>query len=139
MWKICGNVPSWVHSVAMDESTSGDTAAQSPPDRAAVSEPSMSVQELGPGSVGRWLVCSRGSEHVFDLDTGTYCRRPGVGHGRFRHDGHFVRLTRIERWPKVGEPFFIWVDDHEHPTAVEHWHQSSSITSITALPPHMPA
>lgn len=95
----------------------------------------VSVETLGPDSVGRWLVRSRGSAHIFDLDAGTYSRRPGAGHARFRHDGHVVRLTRVERWPTLGEPFFIWVDDHEHPAALEHWHQSSPILSITMLPP----
>ena len=97
------------------------------------------MEELGPGSTGRWLVRFRGREHLFDLDARTYSRRPGAGHGRFRHDGHTVRLTRVERWPRVGEPFFIWVDDHEHPNALEHWHLSSPIVSITALLPDAPA
>lgn len=91
------------------------------------------VAEMGPGITGRWLVRSRGSEHLVDLDAGTYCRRPGAGHGRFRHDGHTVRLTRVERWPRVGATFLIWVDDHEYPGAVEHWHQSSPIRSITKV------
>ena len=89
------------------------------------------VDELGPDSTGRWLVRTRGSEHLFDLDNGTYRRTPGSGHGRFPHDGHTVRLTSVERWPQVGGTFFIWVDDHEHPDLIEHWHQSSTIRSIT--------
>jgi hypothetical protein len=125
----------------VDESTSSETRAATPPvpDQPDGSGSSASVQGLGPGSTGRWLVRSRGSEHLFDLDAGTYSRRPGAGHGRFRHDGHVVRLTRVERWPKVGERFFIWVDDHEQPAAVEHWHQSSPIVSITAVPANNPA
>jgi hypothetical protein len=79
-------------------------------------------------------VRSRNSEHIFDLDARTYSRQPGVGHGRYVHDGHTVRLTVVERWPRVGETFFIWVDDHEYPGALEHWHQSAPIVSITALP-----
>lgn len=97
-------------------------------------ESAETVGELGPESTGRWLVRSRGSEHLFDLDAGTYRRRPGAGHGRLRHDGHTVRLTRVERWPRVGEAFFIWVDDREYP-ALEHWHQSSPVVGIYPLPP----
>jgi hypothetical protein len=92
-----------------------------------------SVDALGPESTGRWLVRSRGSEHLFDLDAGTYCRTPGPGHGRFRHDGHTVKLTNVVRWPRVGDTFLIWVDDHEHPNLLEHWHQCSTIASITRV------
>lgn len=95
----------------------------------------VSVSQLGPDSTGQWLVRSQSSEHEFDLDARTYRRRPGPGHRRFRNDARIVRLTRVVRWPKVGGTFFIWVDDHEYPDLVEHWHQSSSIRSITAVTP----
>ena len=101
-------------------SGSGDAAAE--------------VVELGPDSGGRWLVRSRGSEHFFDLDAGTYRRLRGSGRGKFAHDGFTVRLGRVVRWPRVGDTFFIWVDDPELPDYVEHWHQSSTIRSITRLP-----
>ena len=91
------------------------------------------VEELGPGSTGQWLVRSRGSEHLFDLDAGTYRRTPGSGRSRFRHDGHTVKLTRVERWPRVGDVLFVWVDDHEFPNLIEHWLQSSPIVSITRV------
>jgi hypothetical protein len=96
------------------------------------------VDALGPNSTGRWLVVSGGSEHTFDLDAGTYCRRPRPGHGRFPYDGVMVALTRVERWPRVGGTFFIWVDDPHAPDLVEHWHQSSTIVSITRLPDDHP-
>jgi hypothetical protein len=92
------------------------------------------VDELGPWSTGQWLVCSRGSEHLFDLDAGTSRRAPGAGRSRSRHDGHTVKLTRIERWPRVGDVLFVWVDDHQFPELVEHWLQSSAIVSITQVP-----
>lgn len=119
-----------MHTAVMDE--------QAPTEEQGAGQPNLTasarVTELGPASTGRWLVRSHGSEHLFDLDAGTYSRRPGPGRGRFRHDGHVVRLTRVERWPRVGESFLIWVDDHEYPNALEHWHQSSPIVSITAMP-----
>jgi hypothetical protein len=96
------------------------------------------VVELGPGTGGRWLVRSRGSEHIFDLDAGTYRRLPGPGRGRFAHDGFTVRLGRVVRWPRVGDTFFIWVDGPELPEWV-HWHQSSTNRSITQLPAEEPA
>ena len=40
------------------------------------------VTELTPGMGGRWLVTTRGSQHVFDLNTMTYTRIPGAGQGR---------------------------------------------------------
>ena len=91
------------------------------------------VLELGPRSVGRWRVRSVSSTHVFDFDTHEYVRQPGAGRGKFAHDGHPMRLTRVERWPKVGETFFIWLDDPGFPALVEHWRQSTQILSITPL------
>jgi hypothetical protein len=95
-----------------------------------------SVDHLGPDSTGRWLVRSRGSEHLFDLDAGTYRRTPGPGRGRFPNDGHTVRLASVERWPRVGGTFLIWIDDREHPDVLEHWHQSSVVQSITRFGEH---
>lgn len=116
----------------MDEMTpKAEEAVRRPAFSAADEE----VVELGPESRGRWLVRSRGSEHVFDLDARTYQRRPGAGRGAFRNDGHTVRLGRVERWPRVGESFFIWVDDHQYPDSLEHWHKSSTIACITPLLP----
>jgi hypothetical protein len=88
--------------------------------------------------MGRWLVSTRGSEHTFDLDAGTYLRSPRPGHGRFRYDGQAVALTRVERWPQVGGTFFIWVDDPQTPELVEHWHQSSTVLSITKIHDEQP-
>ena len=88
------------------------------------------VEALGPESAGRWLVHSRDGEHLFDLDAGSYRRTPGPGRSRFAHDGHTVKLTRVERWPRVGDQS-IWVDDHREPDLIEHWHQSSTIASIS--------
>jgi hypothetical protein len=79
------------------------------------------------------MVSTRGSQHTFDLDAGTYCRRPRPGHGHFPYDGDTVSLTRVERWPRIGGAFLIWVDDPRLPDLVEHWHQLSAILSITRL------
>ena len=32
-----------------------------------------------------------------------------------------MKLTRVERWPRVGDVLFVWVDDHEFPELLEHW------------------
>ena len=125
-----------IHTARMEDHEDIPAPATQALSHESLSANSESVDELGPENTGRWLVRSRGSEHIFDLDAGTYIRHPGAGHGQFRNDGHAVRLTRVERWPKIGEPFFIWVDDHEHPAVLEHWHQSSSIISITSLVSH---
>lgn len=60
------------------------------------------VEELAPNTRGRWLVTTRGSRHVFDLEARTYRRHPLPGHGRFPYDGQAVALTRVERWPRAG-------------------------------------
>lgn len=93
------------------------------------------VTELDETSTGRWIVTTRGSTHLFDLDARTYSRTPGTASLHTDHDGLTVPLTRVERWPRVGSSFFIWVDDHDFPAALEHWHQSSEIRSISSAPP----
>jgi hypothetical protein len=91
------------------------------------------VDRLTPDLGGRWLVRSRRSEHLFDLDTWSYQR---TGEGRsFEHDGRSMSLTRVERWPAVGEVFFIWLDDPDIPDELEYWRQSSPIRSITRISP----
>jgi hypothetical protein len=84
---------------------------------------------------GRWLVTTRGSTHVWDLDTMTCTRRPGPtsGSGAFAYDDVSVRISRVERWPRVGATFLFWFDDPGAPQVHEHWRQSSTIQSITAL------
>lgn len=92
------------------------------------------VLALTPQHRGRWRVTSRGSSHVFDLVVGTYQRTAGPGRQQFPHDERPMTLTRVERWPTVGEVFFIWLDDPDQPDDLEHWRQSSTIRSIVSLP-----
>ena len=91
------------------------------------------VQELTLRSTGRWLVATRGSVHVFDLDASTWCRIPRYGRGAFPYDGKTVVLSRVEVWPRVGCMFLIRFDDIDFPTLVERWHRSSIVTAITRL------
>ena len=65
------------------------------------------VTELTPGMGGRWLVTTRGSQHVFDLNTMTYNRIPGAGRGQFLGDGQPQRIWNIGAWPKVGASFYL--------------------------------
>jgi hypothetical protein len=83
---------------------------------------------------GRWLVATRNTIHEFDLDTSTYLRTPVTSVNVFPYDGHLMKLTRVERWPRIGETFFIWLDDTERPDRLEHWRQSSRVRSITRAP-----
>lgn len=91
------------------------------------------TQQLTPEDVGRWLVITQGSEHVFDLDRLTYQRLPGHGRGAFSYDSAVLPLGRVDRWPAVGGTFLIWFDDPSRPDEVEHWRQSSTIRSIERL------
>lgn len=90
------------------------------------------VGELGPTSTGRWVVRTRDSEHLFDLDAKTYRRSPGKSKFVSTHDQRTATLTCVELWPRVGEPFLIWIDDPDKPDLLEHWHKSSIVQSITA-------
>jgi hypothetical protein len=79
---------------------------------------------------GQWLVSTRNTKHVFDLDASTYRRLPGSHSGAFPDDGRVMRLTRVDRWPAVGGTFFIWLDAPDAPDLIEYWRQSSSVRSI---------
>lgn len=88
------------------------------------------VKRLGPTSRGRWLIHSRRSVHVLDLDAGTYERRPGIDSQPFPYDNRTCRLTRIEIWPQVGGRMLLWFDDPDFPDLLEHWCLCSRIQRI---------
>jgi hypothetical protein len=69
------------------------------------------VQELTAEMGGRWLVATQGSTHVWDLDAWTYERRPGKGRGNFQGDGVPQPIWCVKRFPKVGESFYVELDD----------------------------
>ncbi len=92
------------------------------------------VERLDPTSRGRWLIHSRRSVHVLDLDAGTYERRPGPNSQPFAHDNHSCRLTRVEIWPRVGGQMFVWFDDPGFPELLEHWRLCSRIQRIVHDP-----
>ena len=91
------------------------------------------VHQLGPDSTGRWLVTTQRSTHVWDLDAGTYMRQPGDGSERFGLEGQPMKITRVERWPAVGDRSIVWFDDPEFPNVMEHYRVSSAIRSIEQL------
>lgn len=91
------------------------------------------VDELGPEDSGRWVVVTEQSMYVLDLDERTVSRRPMSSMVHMPHDSGIQRLTRVEVWPKVGEAFFFWFDDPQHPDQVEHWRISTRIVTIGRL------
>lgn len=93
-----------------------------------------SVLELGPGDHGRWLITTKSSRHMWDLDAGTYQRLPGDDGPAFDWDGRVVRITKVDRWPAVGGKSLIWFDDPEMPDELEQWRRSATIVSIERLP-----
>ncbi|ANE78458.1 hypothetical protein A7U43_03085 [Mycobacterium adipatum] len=95
----------------------------------------VSLDELGPGVGGSWLVVTQGSRHEWDLDAMTYMRMPGPASlsGQFAMDGQRLRITRVERWPRVGFTSLVFFDDPTRPLDYEHFRQSSQIESITQI------
>ena len=69
------------------------------------------VQELTPDMGGRWLVTTQGSTHIWDLDSWTYERRPGAGRGNFGGDGVPQPIWCVKRFPRVGESFYVELDE----------------------------
>lgn len=94
------------------------------------------VEKLTPDMTGRWLVTTQGTEHLWDLDRGTYARMPGESSvaGAFDHDGTEHPITRVEWWPRVGGQALVWYDDPENPVFIEQFRRSSRIRSIARLP-----
>jgi hypothetical protein len=88
------------------------------------------VEILDPTATGRWLIHSRDSVHVLDLDAWTYERRPGATSQRFAHDNTVVALTRVEVWPRVGGRMLVWFDDPDAPDLLEHFRLCSRIRAI---------
>lgn len=98
------------------------------------SEPSSeTVGELTAGMRGRWVVASQGSTHLWDLDALTFTRRSGPASpsGAFDYDGIAHRITRVSRWPRVGDQSLVWFDDPASPFDTEQFRRSSVIVSIT--------
>ncbi|WP_288338300.1 hypothetical protein [uncultured Gordonia sp.] len=85
---------------------------------------------------GRWIVASQGSTHLWDLDELTYTRRPGPASpsGSFDYDGIAHRITRVTRWPRVGDQSLVWFDDPASPFDTEQFRRSSVIVAITRAP-----
>lgn len=96
-----------------------------------------SAATLRARDAGCWLVRTRGSAHVWDLDVGRYVRMPGPTAAPMLFDHEAVALARVEWWPTVGGRSFLWYDDPAPARApvLEHYRISSTIASITALVP----
>ena len=90
------------------------------------------VSELSAGMTGRWEVQTTGSVHVWDLDAGTYARRPRSPHGAMPHDGVDHPLVSVAQWPRLGEHSYVVFDDPRD-ALVEHWRRSGTIRSIRRL------
>lgn len=92
------------------------------------------IEELTAETEGTWQITTQGTIHEWDVDNMTYKRMPGPeSHaGVFVHDGRYMQITKVERWPKVGDTFFIWCDDPDD-MFTERWRQSSTIVSIVKI------
>ena len=91
------------------------------------------VDALRAGLGGRWLVTTRTSRHVWDLDLMTFQRLVGPDSPKLRYDGAVVRITRIGVYPAVGISSLVFYDDQVL-ECLEHWRISSTIVSINRLP-----
>jgi hypothetical protein len=91
------------------------------------------MEKLGPETKGRWLVTTQRSQHIWDLDAFTYTRLPGDTSQDFSEDGQEMKITRVERYPEVGEVSIVFYDDPEFPAHFEQWRQSSTIVSIEPM------
>lgn len=67
------------------------------------------VVRLAAGSGGRWLVTTRGSQSIWDLEKMTYLRSPRRNSisGALDRDHHQWRILQVLRWPRVGDYFHV--------------------------------
>jgi hypothetical protein len=93
------------------------------------------VEQLTADLSRRWLVTTQGSTHIWDMNSRTYMRIPGEASrvGSFDYDGTAHRITRVDRYPKVGSFSVVWFDDPLDPTWMEQFRQSSEITRIERI------
>lgn len=91
------------------------------------------VSVIGPEDTGRWLVETRGTQHVWDLGRMEYTRlpRPDPEFRAMKFHSQPMRITRAVQWPKVGMQSWIWSDAPELPRDIEHYRMSSEVRSIT--------
>lgn len=90
------------------------------------------VSALHEGLGGCWLVITRTSQHVWNLDQMTYQRLPGPDGQGFVADGMVLTITRIGVYPAVGRSSLLFYDDPENEQR-ERWRVSATVVSITRL------
>lgn len=94
---------------------------------------SRDVTELRPGMTGRWLVRTRNSQHIWDLDEMSYTRRPCATSSQMAYDGVPGLISRCTALAVRRErESFVWFDDLLDPL-LEQYRIRSSIASITRL------
>lgn len=92
------------------------------------------VDALTPKMTGRWRVSTQHSEHVWDLDHGTYMRMPSEASNLYsRDDNVVVRIAEVKEWPRVGCCSELVYDDLEMPDTFSQWRRSSRIVSIERM------
>lgn len=93
------------------------------------------MNEITAEDTGVFLVKTRGSEHLWNLDEGWYIRNPGrVGEtnselmrGLDGFNGVRLPLDKVHMWPKVGASFHVVLPPPRY------FHQSSTIRSIERI------
>lgn len=101
------------------------------------------LNEVLPGSVGRWYIYSAKTLHIVtlgpvfgrvqggDLDEhSTYLRVPGNSSRPFRDDNHHSALTRIDAYPRVGARFVFRYQRVDQPRRFEERHATSAVRRI---------
>ena len=84
---------------------------------------------LDPQMSGRWLVGTRNTQHLWDLDTMAHTRLSGPRSSYMEHDGRACHISRVVIWPRVGIRAFVWVEDPSDPL-MEHYRVTSPVRSI---------
>lgn len=91
-----------------------------------------SVPRLTNEDTGTWIIKTRGSTHVLNLDEKTITRFNDSGRNPMPRDGKEKYITTVARWPEVGDGFIMYYSEQPQSMAVR-WHASSTIESIESF------
>lgn len=108
---------------------------RSKPRTITVNEPDQ-VSRLTARSSGVWLVMTRAGRHVVDLDDMVISRVPDEAERQFDYNVLPAPITRVTRYPQVGEPAVIWVADPHGTGGHESWRVLVDVTQISRLTPN---
>lgn len=88
-------------------------------------------------ATGHWVIRTRNTTQLIDLDETRYMRVPGQGRKAMEYDREWLQILRFGRLPVLGEQMLIYVDPPDPLRAMveELWRVSATILSLEQAEP----